>query len=187
MKRLALTACLFSTPVAAASGPFFSLHNTDFVVAIAFLLFVALLVWLKVPGKVAGLLDRRAERIASELDEARRLRDEAKALLESFEAKRREVDGQAERIVERATEDAQTAAEQAREDLKAAIERRMKAAEDRIASAEASAVREVRDAAATVAVQAAGDVIAKRITSAEADALVDSAINEAVRRIGASN
>ena len=187
MKRLLLMGCLFAPPAFAAGGPFFSLHNTDFVVSIAFLLFVALLVWLKVPGKVAGLLDRRAERIASELDEARRLRDEAKGLLDSFEAKRREVDGQAERIIERATEDAQAAAEQAREDLKAAIERRMKAAEDRIASAEAAAVREVRDAAIAVAVRAAGDVIAERITPAESDALIDSAINEAGRRISASN
>ncbi len=187
MKRLVLIGCMFSTPAAAASGPFFSLNNTDFVVSIAFLLFVALLVWLKVPGKVAGMLDRRAERIASELDEARRLRDEARELLESFEAKQREVDGQAERIIERATEDARTAAEQAREDLKSAIERRMKAAEDRITSAEAAAIREVRDAAITVAVRAAGDVISARITSAEADALVDSAINEAGRRISASN
>src|SRR5690606_34987221 len=62
---------------AAVAIPFFSLYNTNFVVLIAFLVFIAVLVYLKVPGKVGEMLDRRAEAIRNELNEARKLREQA--------------------------------------------------------------------------------------------------------------
>ncbi len=180
-----LVAVLFPQSAAAASGPFFSLNNTDFVVSISFLLFVALLVWLRVPGRVAGLLDRRADGIRSDLDEARKLREEAKALLDASEKKKREIDEQTETIVRRAHEEAETAAEQARRDLHAAVERRIQAAEDRIASAEADAIREVQDAAANVAVAVAADVISSGMPDRDADELIEEAIENAARRLEA--
>ena len=88
MKKL-LTVLPFTlaAPAYAASGPFFSLNNTDFVVTIAFVLFVALLIYLKVPGMVTKMLDQRADGIQSELDEARALREEAQSILASYERK----------------------------------------------------------------------------------------------------
>ncbi|MGR3583333.1 MAG: F0F1 ATP synthase subunit B, partial [Pseudooceanicola nanhaiensis] len=76
MKRIALVpaAVLAATPAAAATGPFFSLGNTNFIVLLAFILFLAVLVYFQVPGKLAGMLDKRADGIRSELDEARALR-----------------------------------------------------------------------------------------------------------------
>ena len=116
--------------------------------------------------------------VGSELDEARALREEAQTLLASYERKQQEVKEQAERIVAHAKEEAGVAAEQAKEDLKASIARRLAAAQDQIASAEASAVKEVRDQAITVAVAAANDVIAKQMTAAEGNKLIDAAIAE---------
>lgn len=180
-KTLALLALLTASPAVAASknpfsGAFYSLSNTDFVVTIAFLLFVGVLLYLKVPGLLAGLLDKRAEGIRSELDEARALRDEAQSLLASYERKHREVQGQADRIVEAARASALEAAEQAKRDLAAAIERRVHAAEDQIASAESAAIKKVRDEAARIAVAAAGEVIARKMTAAKAGAMIDDAI-----------
>ena len=187
MHRLTLAAvgAVAASPALAAPGdyPFFSLRNTDFVVAIAFLLFVGVLVYFKVPALIGGLLDKRAAKIKSDLDEARALRDEAKALLESYERRQREVQDQADRIVAAAREDAQAAAEQARADLGTTIARRLQAAEDRIASAEASAVREVRDQAVRVAVAAAGDVLAKQMTAENANALIEASIEEVGQRL----
>lgn len=180
-----LVTVLFPQSAAAASGPFFSLNNTDFVVSISFLLFVALLVWLRVPGRVAGLLDRRADGIRKDLDEARELREEAKALLDASEKKRKEVDEQTETIIRRAHEEAEAAAEQARKDLHAAVARRIQAAEDRIASAEADAIREVQDAAANVAVAVAADVISRGMSDEDADDLIEEAIENAGKRLGA--
>ena len=171
---LALTAA----PAFAASGPFFSLNNTDFVVTIAFVLFIALLIYLKVPGKVAGLLDARAEGIKSDLEEARTLRDEAQAVLASYERKQQEVQEQADNIVANAKEEAKAAAEQAKLDLKDTIARRLQAAEDQIASAEASAVKEVRDTAISVATSVAGGVIASKMTAKDAGGLIDAAIKD---------
>lgn len=166
----------FASPALAASGPFFSLGNTDFVVLIAFIVFVGVLFYFGVPKMIGGALDDRAAGIKTELDEARALREEAQTLLASYERKQKEVQEQAERIIAHAREDASTAAEQAKEDLKASIARRLAAAEDQIASAQAAAVKDVRDQAIVIAVAAANEVIAKQMTAAKGASLIDDAI-----------
>ena len=127
------------------SADFWKLSNTDFIIAIAFILFIGVLFYFKVPGMLSKMLDDRAGGIQSELDEARALRDEAQALLASYERKQKEVQAQADKIVAQAKVDAEAAADQARADLERSIERRMASAEDQIASAQAGAIKEVRD------------------------------------------
>ena len=179
MRKLAtLLALTTASPAFAASGPFFSLHNTNFIVTLAFILFILVLMYFKVPGMLGKMLDKRAEDIKSELDEARTLREEAQALLASYERKHKEVQDQADRIVAHAKEEAALAAEQAKADLQKSIARRVKAAEEQIASAEASAVRDVRDQAIAIAIGAANDVIAQQMTAAEGNKLIDAAIAE---------
>lgn len=169
-------ATLVASPALAASGPFFSLANTDFVVLLAFLLFVGVLFYYKVPSMLGGMLDQRADGIKSEIEEARQLREEAQTLLASYERKHQEVQAQADRIVAAAKDEANAVAAQAREDLAKSIERRLAAAEEQISSAEASAVKEVRDQSVTIAVAAARDVIAKQMTAASGNSLIDDAI-----------
>lgn len=169
---------LVASPALAAKGPFFSLANTDFIVLIAFILFIAVLFYFKVPGMISKMLDDRSTGIQSELSEARALRDEAQALLASYERKHKEVQAQADKIVAQAKADAEAAADQARADLARSIERRMASAEDQIESAQASAIKEVRDSAVTVAIAAARDVIAKQMTAADVNKLVDDAIDQ---------
>ncbi|KAB2885437.1 MAG: F0F1 ATP synthase subunit B [Albidovulum sp.] len=185
MNRILLSTLpvLVASPAFAAGGPFFSLRNTNFVVLLAFLIFVGVLVYFKVPALIGGLLDKRAAGIKSELDQARALHDEARSILASYERKQKEVQEQADRIVETAKREALAAAEQAKADLKAAIKRRLAAAEDQIASAEASAVREVRDRAVSVAVAAAGDLIAAKMSAAEKNKLIEASIGEVETRL----
>lgn len=175
-----LFAAAASPALAASKNPFsaefYKLSNTDFIVAISFLLFIGVLFYFKVPSILGGLLDKRAEGIQSELDEARALREEAQSLLASYERKQLEVKDQAERIIAQARESAVEAAEEAKRNLTASIERRVAAAEDQIASAEKSAVKQVRDEAARIAIAAAGEVIAKEMSSAKAGSLIDDAI-----------
>lgn len=173
---MTLIAMVAATPAFAAGGPFFSLRNSDFVVLIAFLVFVGVLVYFKVPGLIGGLLDKRAAAIRADLDEARKLREEAQELRASFERKKAEVAEQAERIVAKARSDAELAAKQARAELETSIARRLRAAEDQIAAAESAAVREVRDRAIVVAVAAAGDLIAKKMGAEEAGKLIEDSI-----------
>jgi F-type H+-transporting ATPase subunit b len=179
MKKLILLAGVVSaSPALAASGPFFSLGNTNFIVLIAFILFVAVLLKFGVPGMLTGMLDKRAEQIKADLDEARALREEAKAVLASYERKKKEVQEQADRIVASAKEEALAAAAEAKTDLANSIARRLAAAEDRIASAEAGAVQAIREQAVAIAVAAAGDVLAKQATAESASASIDAAIKQ---------
>jgi F-type H+-transporting ATPase subunit b len=105
--RLMLSSLLIlaaSPALAAGDKPFLSLANTDFVVLIGFLVFLGIVVYFKVPGLVGGMLDKRADGIKAELDEAKALREEAQALLASYERKQKEVHEQADRIVAAAKE-----------------------------------------------------------------------------------
>ncbi|HHX91592.1 MAG TPA: F0F1 ATP synthase subunit B [Paracoccus sp.] len=184
--RLALMASLAAGPALAAppaGKPFFSLYNTDIVVALGFLVFVGILVYFKVPQLITGLLDKRADTIRDELEEARTLREDAQELRASFERKQVEVKEQAERIVAKAREDAELAAQQARADLEVSIARRLKAAEDQIASAESDALREVRNRAVTVAITAAADLIARNLSADQAAKLVDDSIKTVEARL----
>ena len=172
-----------ATPALAASknpfsGDFWSLSNTDMIVLIAFLIFVGVLIKFKVPGMITDLLDKRAVGIKSDLDEAKALREEAQTLLASYERKQREVQAQADRIVENAKDEANRAAEQAKEDIASSVTRRLAAAEDQITSAKSAAIRDVRNQAVAVAVAAARDVIAKQTTAEAANTLIDDAIAE---------
>lgn len=175
---LALALTLGAASPALAAGGGMNLGNTDFVVILAFILFIAILIAAKVPGLIGQQLDNRAEGIQKELDEARALREEAQTILASYERKQKEVQEQADRIVTSARADAAAAAEQAKADLETSIARRLAAAEEQISAAEASAVKEVRDQAITVAIGAADQVIAKQMTAASANKLIDAAIAE---------
>ncbi len=171
---------LLANPALAAGGdyPWYSLNDTNFVVLIAFVLFVGVLLYFKVPALIGKMLDQRADAIKAEIDEARALREEAQTLLASFERKHKEVEAHAAGIVEHAKKEAELAAVAAKEDLKASIARRLQAAEEQIASAEKSAVKEVKDKAISVAIDAAREVIAKNMSAAEAGKLIDSSIGD---------
>jgi F-type H+-transporting ATPase subunit b len=185
------TAALTLAPLAAwaeeAEGeggePFFTLYNTEFVVMIAFLAFIGVLVWLKVPGKLGEMLDRRAGQIRNELDEARKLREEAQAVLASYERKQKEAAEQVERIIHTARDEAQAAADKAKADLKVSIARRLASAEDQIASAQAAAVRDVRDRAVQIATQVAGEILSKGMTAQRGNALIDDAIETVEKKL----
>ena len=184
MKRiLAASLILAAGPAAAASKnpfslEFYSLSNTDFIVSLGFLIFVGILVYFKVPGMIGKMLDDRAAGIKSDLDEARALRDEAQALLASYERKQKDVQTQADAIVEAAKADAEAAAEAAKADIAKSVERRLASASEQIASAEASAVKEVRDQAISVAVAAAADLMTKGMSAADANKLIDAGIGQ---------
>lgn len=178
-RPMVTVAALFAaSPAFAATGPFFSLKNTDFVVLLGLIVFIGILVYFKVPGMIGKMLDNRAEGIESELNEARALREEAQTLLASYERKQREVQEQADRIVAAAKEEATIAAEQARADLEVSLARRMAAAEEQIVNAQSAAIKEVRDQSIAIAIAAAREVIAKNLSAADGNGLIDSAIAE---------
>lgn len=183
MKRLSVLFALIASPALAASGPFFSLRNTDFVVLLAFLLFVGVMLYFRVPKIIGDLLDKRAEGIRNDLAEARRLREEAQEIYASYERRQREVKTQADDIVANAKREATLEAEKAKKALALSIERRLQAAEDQIASAEGDAVRAVRDRAIQTAIGAATEILGKQANAAGRSAGIDEAIEDVARRL----
>ena len=127
----------------------------EFWVMIAFFGFVALLIRYKVPGMVAGILDKRAADIAAELDEARRLREEAQQLLASYQRKQREAMKEAEEIIAQAKVEAEQLAKETRANMEAQVERRTKLAEDKIVHAETQPLKDVTVSAYKAVVDAA--------------------------------
>ncbi|NBZ86564.1 F0F1 ATP synthase subunit B family protein [Stagnihabitans tardus] len=182
-KLLSLSLILAASPVLAAEGPFFSLRNADFVVSLAFIVFVGALIYFGVPGMIGRMLDDRANGIKNSLDEARLLREEAQALLASYEAKAREVTAQSARIVEGAKAEAQAAAELAKADLAKAITRKLAAAEEQIESTVKAAEAAVRDRAVSVSVAVAAEVLKSQMTAEQAAASVDASIAQVAARI----
>ena len=152
--------------------------DATFWVGAAFVLFIGILVYLKVPGMLTGALDERAKKISNDLDQARELREEAQVLLASYQRKQRDALKEAEGIIAHAKEEAMREAEQAEKKLEEAIARRQQAALNKIALAEAQAENQVRDTAIEIAIAAATAVVAQQVRGDRADALVDTAIQE---------
>lgn len=154
-----------------------AIFNTpEFWVAASFVGFILLLIYFKVPSKVAELLDKRAEAIRAELDEARRLREEAQAILADYQRKQKDAEKEAEQIISLAKTEAEALATETRAKLEESLERRTRLAEDKIARAEQQALDDVRNAAIEVAVTAAEQIIAKKLTPTASAKLIDNSI-----------
>ena len=145
-------------------------------VAVAFLLFVALLIYLKAPAKIAAMLDERGARIAKELTEARKLREEAQSLLAEYRGKREEAEKTAAQIIEQARKEAEAYAHETRRKLTETIERRTRQAEQKIAQAEAQAVKDVRATVTDLAIAAASELLGTAAKGAKGEALIDQSI-----------
>jgi F-type H+-transporting ATPase subunit b len=156
--------------------------DATFWAAVCLFIFFAIAIYLGLPKIVAKMLDGKIAAIAAELDEAKRLRAEAEALLVEYEQKRLSAEAEAASIVRNAEEDAQRLTAEANSKLNDLIVRRTKAVEDKIAQAEAQAVAEVRAKSADVAVEAARIVLTKQ-AQAKGDVLVDKAISDVAARL----
>ncbi len=157
--------------------------DATFWVGAAFLVFAAVLFYFKVPGMLTKALDDRAKKIGDDLEQARQLREEAQALLATYERKQRDALSEAEAIIAHAREEALREADLAAKKLDEAITRRQQAALEKIALAESQAEAEVRDAAIEIAIGAATAIVAGQVKGDRADALIDSATADLGRHL----
>lgn len=149
-----------------------------FWVAVSFFLFFALLMYFGVHRRIASALDDRASSIAKELADAQALREEAEAVLADYKKKTSNAAQEAQDIIELAAKEAEALALETSRSMTEQFERRMKVAEDKIAQAEADALRDVRAAAADAAVTAAQNVISGSLTPEAAGKLIDAGIDD---------
>jgi len=158
------------------------LHDPELWIAVAFVLFIVA-AGRPIGRAIAKMLDERGAKIKADLDEARRLRDEAQALLAAYEKKQKEAAREAADILAHAREESELFRKEAASNLTAALARRERMALDKIAQAEAQAVAEVRGQAVDLAVAAAQRILQQQMAGPRAGSLIDQAIAELDRKL----
>ncbi|HKU99717.1 MAG TPA: ATP F0F1 synthase subunit B [Vineibacter sp.] len=158
------------------------LQSPEFWVAVAFVIFVALMVW-KVRKTLTDMLDARADRIRKQIDEAETLRREAQDLLADYQRKQSEAYKEADGIIAQAKAEAERMKVKAEAELEAAIKLRERQALDRIAHAEAQAAADVRNAAVAAAISATRALMQERLAAGQGGELIDQAIAELPKRL----
>ena len=162
------------------------MNATDWATFWAFaslVLFLALVVYLKVPGTIGKALDKRADDIKDQLAEASRLREEAQALLAEYQKKRKDAEAEAEAILASAKREASMLADEAKRKTEDYVARRNQLSEAKIKQAETDAINAVRSAAVDLAVAAAEKIAAQKATGATGDALFNEAVGEVRSRL----
>ena len=154
------------------------LYEPETWVAVAFVILMVLFAYLGIHKTVLQALDKRAERIKAELDDARRLKDEAAKLLGEYKTKRASAEREAEEIISSAKAEAERIATEAKAKMEDFVARRTKTAESKIALAEAQAIADVRAAAANAAVTAASAILSQSVKGSVADDLLAKGIAE---------
>lgn len=150
---------------------------------VALVIFLAIVIYIKAPGKITKALDDRAAKIAAELDSAKQIREEAQALLAEYQKKRQAAEAEAAEIVAAAKREAEALAEEARQKTADYVARRTALSEQKIKQAEADAVNAVRSAAVDLAVAAAEKLIAGKVDNATSSNLFANAMNEVKTRL----
>jgi len=150
----------------------------EFWVAVAFVILMGVFAYLGVHRTVLTTLDHRRDRIKAELDDARRLKEEAAKVLEQYKARRASAEHEAEEIITGAKAEAERIASEARAKMEDFVTRRTKSAENKIALAEAQAVADVRAAAADAAIAAASTILSQSVKGEVADDLLAKGIQD---------
>jgi F-type H+-transporting ATPase subunit b len=154
------------------------LTEPEFWVAVAFVILMGVFVYFGVHRTVLKALDHRSERIKAELDDARRLKEEAAKLLAEYKTRRATAEREAQDIIASAKADAERIAAETKAKMEDFVARRTKTAENKIALAEAQALADVRAAAADAAVTAASRILSQTVTGQVAEDLMAKGISE---------
>jgi F-type H+-transporting ATPase subunit b len=161
----------------------FNFLEAEVWVGVGLLLFFGLLIWFKVPNAAAKALDARGEKIQAALNEAQRLRDEARTLLASIKARHEATEALATQMLQEAELEAKRLGAEAKSKLEEQIARRTALADRRIALAEAQAAQDVKAAAVELAAEMAETILAERAARASSDPLIDRSIAELASRL----
>ncbi len=154
------------------------MFEAEFWVAVSFVIFIAVMAYFGVHKLMVKGIDDRRDRIKAELDEARRLKEEAQALLAQYERKKQEAEREAEAIIKNAMAEVERMASEAKTKTEDFVARRTKMAENKIAQAEAQAIADVRSSAADAAVAAAQSLLSRLVKGKVADDLISKGVDD---------
>ena len=157
--------------------------DATFFALVGLVLFLAGMVYLKVPGMITRSLDDRAEKISDELADARRLREEAQQLLAEYQRKRKEAEKEAESIIASAEHEAKALEADAQKKTEEYVARRTALAEQKIAQAESQAVQEVKSSAVDLAIAATETILSSKLSGKTAEDYFAKSLAEVEARL----
>jgi F-type H+-transporting ATPase subunit b len=157
--------------------------DATFWAFVGLIIFLAIVVYMKVPGMIGKSLDSRADKIRAELEEARRLREEAQQLLAEYQRKRKEAEKEAADIVDHAKREAGLLVTEAKQKTEEYVGRRTALAEQKIGQAERDAINEVRAKAVDIAVEAARNVLARKVDGKVSADLFSASVRDLKTRL----
>jgi F-type H+-transporting ATPase subunit b len=152
--------------------------DATFWALVALVIFLGIIFYMKVPGMISAALDERANKIRNELDEARRLREEAQQLLGEYQRKRKEAEQEASDIVAAAKREADQLIVEAQKRTEEYVSRRTALAVQKIGQAERDAVNEVRASAVDIAVEAARKLLGEKVDAKTGADLFKASLQE---------
>ncbi len=154
------------------------MFDATFWALVGLIIFLGILAYFKVPAMIAKSLDGRSDKIRNELEEARKLREEAAEVLAEYQRKRKEAEKEAESVVEAAKREAEAIATEAKAKTEEYVERRTVMAEQKIAQAEADAINAVRSTAVDVAISATEKLLSEKVTTKAAGDLFKQSLSQ---------
>ncbi|OCW55569.1 F0F1 ATP synthase subunit B [Hoeflea olei] len=157
--------------------------DATFFALVGLIIFLAVIAYMKVPGMIGGALDRRADQIRNELEQAKKLREEAQQLLAEYQRKRKEAETEAQSLLSAAEREAKILREEAKAKTEDYVSRRTAMAEQKIAQAETDAINEVRASAVDLAMAAAEQLIAAKVDSKTANDLFKASLSDMKARL----
>lgn len=157
--------------------------DATFFALVGLIIFLGILAYVKVPAMITGSLDKRADQIRNELEQAKLLREEAQQLLAEYQRKRKEAESEAKGILSAAEREATVLREEAKAKTEEYVSRRTAMAEQKIQQAETDAINEVRAKAVDLAITAAEKLIASKIDSKASAELFKSSLGEMKTRL----
>jgi F-type H+-transporting ATPase subunit b len=172
--------------LAAADSPLLSLDNTNFVVSIAFFAFVAVLIYLRVPAKILGLLDNREQSIRDEIEGATSILEESKSLLAELEREHKVNISKAEKIVQEAETEAKRLLSESKKEIRLSIERKIRLAEEQIKATEDAVIKSIRDRAIDKAVSHAENHLGEMPKSKMSKAIMEDSfkrLDESLKKL----
>lgn len=157
--------------------------DATFFALVGLIIFLGILAYVKVPAMITGALDKRSDQIRNELEQAKKLREEAQQLLAEYQRKRKEAESEAQSILGAAEREAVVLREEAKAKTEEYVSRRTAMAEQKIRQAESDAINEVRASAVNLAITAAEKLIGSKVDSKASGELFKASLGEMKTRL----
>ena len=147
-------------------------------VFIAFIIFISIAIYLKVPNMVTKLLDEQISKIKNDLDDARKLKEDANSLLAEYERKIDSANKEAENIINQAKNNEKLYEENSNKKVEEFISRSEKQSIEKIQQAQKSAIKKINEEIVNKSVEVAEKIISKNMNDQNNNKLFESSINQ---------